>query len=166
MSSRGKLDLDPGVIASCREAASQIAGQVAAEIAGKTTVSVERTIARLLGVDGANELDAPLPNVLVDHVRDAGELGRGIAYWLGNALLAQSASSDDEPPSRPSRSPKRSIAASSTCSGCRGPSEEAIHARIAQECEQRVGRDRGAHERAARAARAPGRAARRRFATC
>jgi beta-lysine 5,6-aminomutase alpha subunit len=83
-----KLDLDPGVIASCRAAASQIAAQVADRIAGKTTVSVERTVARLLGVDGANELDAPLPNVLVDHVRDRGELGRGIAYWLGNALLA------------------------------------------------------------------------------
>ncbi len=84
---RSKLDLDPGVIASCRTAAEQIAGQVAAEIDGKTTVSVERTIARLLGVDGANELDAPLPNVLIDHVRDRGELGRGIAWWLGNALL-------------------------------------------------------------------------------
>src|SRR5580700_10404181 len=85
--SSSKLDLDPGVIASCREAASQIAAQVGEEIAGKTTVSVERTVARLLGVDGANELDAPLPNVLVDHVSDRGELGRGIAYWLGNAML-------------------------------------------------------------------------------
>ena len=47
-------------------------------------------------MDGANELDAPLPNVLVDHVADRGELGRGIAYWLGNALL------DDE-----SRSPQQ-----------------------------------------------------------
>jgi beta-lysine 5,6-aminomutase alpha subunit len=83
-----KLDLDPGVIAECRQAASAIAAQVAEEIAGKTTVSVERTITRLLGVDGANELEAPLPNVLVDHVRDQGELGKGIAYWLGNALLA------------------------------------------------------------------------------
>jgi beta-lysine 5,6-aminomutase alpha subunit len=83
-----KLDLDPGVIAECRQAASAIAAQVAEQIAGKTTVSVERTITRLLGVDGANELEAPLPNVLVDHVRDQGELGKGIAYWLGNALLA------------------------------------------------------------------------------
>jgi beta-lysine 5,6-aminomutase alpha subunit len=85
---QGKLDLDPGVIAECRQAASAIAAQVAEQIAGKTTVSVERTITRLLGVDGANELEAPLPNVLVDHVRDQGELGKGIAYWLGNALLA------------------------------------------------------------------------------
>src|SRR5271169_5164159 len=91
-----KLDLDPGVIADCRAAAAQIAGQVGAEIDGKTTASVERTVARLLGVDGANELDAPLPNVLVDHMGDRGELGRGIAYWLGNALL------DDD-----SRTPQR-----------------------------------------------------------
>jgi beta-lysine 5,6-aminomutase alpha subunit len=88
MSPQGKLDLDPGVIAACRQAAAQIASQVGETIAGKTTVSVERTLARLLGVDGANELEAPLPNVLVDHVRDHGELSRGIAYWIGNALLA------------------------------------------------------------------------------
>ena len=75
------------MIASCRDAATQIAGQVGEEIARKTTVSVERTVARLLGVDGVNELDAPLPNVLVDHVADRGELGKGIGYWLGNALL-------------------------------------------------------------------------------
>ena len=34
----GKLDLDPGVIASCRDAAGQIAGQIGEEIADKTTV--------------------------------------------------------------------------------------------------------------------------------
>jgi beta-lysine 5,6-aminomutase alpha subunit len=84
-----KLDLDPNVIDGCRQAASEIAAQVSERIAAKTTVSVERTVTRLLGVDGANDLDVPLPNVLVDHVRDRGELGRGIAYWLGNALIAQ-----------------------------------------------------------------------------
>jgi len=82
-----KLDLDPGVVAACRTAAAQIAAQVAEQIAGRTTVSVERSVTRLLGVDGANDLDAPLPNVLVDHVHDGGGLGRGVAYWLGNAML-------------------------------------------------------------------------------
>jgi beta-lysine 5,6-aminomutase alpha subunit len=126
-----KLDLDPGVIAACRTAASQIAGQVADEIAGKTTVSVERTVARLLGVDGANELEAPLPNVLVDHVRDRGELGRGIAYWLGNALL------DDE-----TRSPQQIAEAVDAgeldlCALPRAP-EDAISERVMRECEQRL----------------------------
>lgn len=82
-----KLDLDPGVVAACREAARKIAAQVAAEIEDRTTVSVERSVTRLLGVDGADDLGAPLPNVLVDHVHDRGGLGRGIGYWLGNAML-------------------------------------------------------------------------------
>jgi beta-lysine 5,6-aminomutase alpha subunit len=84
---RSKLDLDPGVVAACRQAARQIAEQVSEQIAGRTTVSVERSVTRLLGVDGADELDVPLPNVLVDHVHQRGDLGRGIAYWLGNAML-------------------------------------------------------------------------------
>jgi len=82
-----KLDLDPGVVAACREAATHIAAQVSEQIAGRTTVSVERSVTRLLGVDGANDLEAPLPNVLVDHVHDGGGLGRGIAFWIGNAML-------------------------------------------------------------------------------
>jgi beta-lysine 5,6-aminomutase alpha subunit len=85
--SSSKLDLDPGVVAACRAAARQIADGVAGRIAGHTTVSVERTVARMLGVDGANELGAPLPNVLVDQVHQDGGLGKGIAYWLGNAML-------------------------------------------------------------------------------
>ena len=91
-----KLDLDQGVIDACHAASSKIAAGVSEEIAGRTTVSVERTLARLLGVDGANELEAPLPNVLVDHVRDEHGLGRGIAYWLGNAMAADGARSPQQ----------------------------------------------------------------------
>jgi beta-lysine 5,6-aminomutase alpha subunit len=128
----GKLDLDPGVIASCRQAAAQIAAQVGEEIAHKTTVSVERTVARLLGVDGANELDAPLPNVLVDHVADRGELGRGIAYWLGNAML------DDE--SRTAQQIAQDVDAGKLelCALARAQ-DGAIRARITQACEERLG---------------------------
>jgi len=134
---RSKLDLDPGIIASCRAAAEQIAGQVATEIAGKTTVSVERTIARLLGVDGENALDAPLPNVLVDHVRDAGELSHGIAYWIGNALLADTDSDLDATPQSLAEAVDRGEL---DLIGLPRASDEAIHARIAHECQERVGR--------------------------
>ena len=82
-----KLSLDPGVIEACRQAARRITEDVAERIAGKTTVSVERSVTRLLGVDGADELEAPLPNVLVDHVHQRGQLDRGIAHWLGNAMI-------------------------------------------------------------------------------
>jgi beta-lysine 5,6-aminomutase alpha subunit len=84
---RSKLGIDPGVVAACRQAARQIADGVAERIAGKTTVSVERSVTRLLGIDGADELEVPLPNVLVDHVHERGGLDRGIARWLGNAIV-------------------------------------------------------------------------------
>jgi beta-lysine 5,6-aminomutase alpha subunit len=82
-----KLDLDVGLVEACREAARAIADRMAAETAGRTTLSVERSVARFLGVDGITELDVPLPNVLIEHVRDGGGLGRGIAHWLGNAMI-------------------------------------------------------------------------------
>jgi beta-lysine 5,6-aminomutase alpha subunit len=82
-----KLGLDVGLVESCRQAAAQIADRMTGEMAGKTTVSVERTVTRFLGVDGINALDIPLPNVLVDHVHGRDGLGRGVAYWLGNAML-------------------------------------------------------------------------------
>ena len=82
-----KLNLDPGLVAACRAAAAQIARQVSQEVAGQTTLSVERSVVRLLGVDGVDELDVPLPNVVVDHVHRRQELGAGIAFWLGNASL-------------------------------------------------------------------------------
>jgi beta-lysine 5,6-aminomutase alpha subunit len=82
-----KLALDHGLVESCRHAAARIAADVAEQTAGMTTVSIERTVARLFGVDGANDLGAPLPNVLVEHVRSHGGLGRGVAYWIANGIL-------------------------------------------------------------------------------
>ncbi len=128
---QGKLDLDPGVIASCRQAAAQIAAQVGEEISRKTTVSVERTVARLLGVDGVNELDAPLPNVLVDHVADRGELGRGIAYWLGNAML------EDETRSAQQIAEDVDAGKLELCALPRAQ-DGAIRAQITQACERRL----------------------------
>jgi len=130
MSAAAKLDLDQGVIADCEAAAKQIAGQVAGEIAGKTSVSVERTVTRLLGVDGANALDAPLPNVLVDHVRDAGGLGRGVAYWLGNALLHEQA------PDSVQRIAETVEAGELELCGLGCAEDEAIGERITAECER------------------------------
>jgi beta-lysine 5,6-aminomutase alpha subunit len=83
-----KLALDHGLVESCRAAAARIAADVAEQTAGMTTVSVERTVARLFGVDGASDLGAPLPNVLVEHVRSRNGLGRGVAFWIAAGLLA------------------------------------------------------------------------------
>jgi beta-lysine 5,6-aminomutase alpha subunit len=82
-----KLDLDPGLVAACRDAAARVARRVGEEIDGKTTVSIERAVARLLGVDGVDALDVPLPNVLVEHVRERCDLSRGLAHWIGLAMI-------------------------------------------------------------------------------
>jgi len=84
---RSKLGLDEAKVEECRQAARQIAAQVGERIAGSTSVSVERTITRLLGVDGIDDVEAPLPNRLVEQVQNAGELSEGISYWLGNAMV-------------------------------------------------------------------------------
>ncbi|MBZ2175109.1 lysine 5,6-aminomutase subunit alpha [Schnuerera sp. xch1] len=82
-----KLNLDSKLIDSSRDAAKKIADEVQNFIDKHTTTSIERTIARLLGVDGIDKIGKPLPNVLVDNVRRSGGLGRGIAFWIGNAIV-------------------------------------------------------------------------------
>ena len=81
-----KLNLDPKVIDSARTSAANIAKSMQEFIDQHTTVSTERTIVRLLGIDGVDDVDRPLPNVIVDAIKDAGGLPRGVSYWLGNAI--------------------------------------------------------------------------------
>lgn len=82
-----KLNVDFAKVAECREIAREIAATTQEFIDIHSTVTVERAIARLLGIDSVDEFDVPLPNVVVDHVVRDGETGRGVAYYLGNAML-------------------------------------------------------------------------------
>lgn len=82
-----KLNLDKNLINNARESARNIAEDVQKFIDLHTTVAVERTIARLLGVDGVNDVGTPLPNVVVDNIKSSGGLNMGAAYFLSNAVL-------------------------------------------------------------------------------
>ncbi len=82
-----KLNLDFSVVESARDSARKIAEDTQTFIDKHTTVSVERTIVRLLGVDGIDDLERPLPNVVVDNIKKGGGLAEGAAYWLGNAIV-------------------------------------------------------------------------------
>ncbi|MBQ1391718.1 MAG: lysine 5,6-aminomutase subunit alpha [Firmicutes bacterium] len=84
---KSKLNLDPKVVESARNHARNIAHDMQDFIDRHTTVSTERTILRLLGVDGVDDVETPLPNVVIDHIKDAGALPRGIGYWMGNAMI-------------------------------------------------------------------------------
>jgi beta-lysine 5,6-aminomutase alpha subunit len=82
-----KLNLNWDIVKEARIHAKNIAKDVQKFIDLHTTVSVERTVCRLLGIDGINDFDIPLPNVVVDHVKENGNLGLGICYYIGNAML-------------------------------------------------------------------------------
>ena len=81
------LVLDNEKVQKARQLAQAIAQKVQEDIYRHTTVSVERTVARLFGIDGTNHEDIPLANVVVDQVNRAGFLDRGIAYWIANAVV-------------------------------------------------------------------------------
>jgi beta-lysine 5,6-aminomutase alpha subunit len=84
---QSKLNLDKELIQRARSSAGSIAEDMQGFIDKHTTVTVERTIARLLGIDGIDDIEKPLPNVVVDHIKEGGGLSRGVSYWLGNAIV-------------------------------------------------------------------------------
>jgi len=82
-----KLNVDQKIVDRCRSAAISIADGIQKHIDENTTTSVERTVVRLFGIDGVDEQEIPLPNVVVDDVLENDKLGKGIAFWLGNAMI-------------------------------------------------------------------------------
>ncbi|MGB3366533.1 MAG: lysine 5,6-aminomutase subunit alpha [Acidaminobacteraceae bacterium] len=85
---KSKLNLDPELIAKARASAGNIADDVQEFIDQHTTVTVERTVLRLLGVDGVDEFEQPLPNIVMNSINDGGGFKEGAAYWMGNAMIA------------------------------------------------------------------------------
>lgn len=84
---KSKLNLDQNLIDKARNSARKIADDVQKFVDEHTTVSVERTILRLYGVDNVDEIGTPLPNVVVDSIKKAGGLSTGAAYYMANAVL-------------------------------------------------------------------------------
>ncbi len=82
-----KLNLDQKKVDAARAAARAIAQDIQIFVDQHTTVTVERAVIRLLGVDGINAEQIPLPNIIVDAVATAGRLSRGASFFLANAML-------------------------------------------------------------------------------
>lgn len=83
----GQLRLNLENVNKARNSAKNIAKDVQDFIDLHTTVSTERAILRLFGVDGEDAMENPIPNLVVNQISDAGELSKGVSYFLGNALL-------------------------------------------------------------------------------
>jgi beta-lysine 5,6-aminomutase alpha subunit len=82
-----KLGLNFELVAQARASAARVAADVQRFIDQHTTVTVERAVCRLLGIDGVNEMDVPMPNVLVDNLTENSLLPLGAAWVIGNAIL-------------------------------------------------------------------------------
>jgi len=84
---KSKLGLDFKQVGYARELASKIADSVQDFANDYTTVAVERTICRLLGIDGVDENQVPLPNVVVDELKGKGVLNQGALFYIANAMV-------------------------------------------------------------------------------
>lgn len=83
-----KLGLDFGKVAHARELAGSIARNVQDFVEKYTTVAVERTLCRLMGIDGVDPAGVPLPNVVVDSLKSKGLLQEGVLFYLANAMIS------------------------------------------------------------------------------
>ncbi|MDR1591634.1 MAG: lysine 5,6-aminomutase subunit alpha [Prevotellaceae bacterium] len=84
---KSKVGLNFDKVAHAKAVSKRIADDVQMFVENYTTVAVERTICRLLGVDGVNKNDVPLPNILVDSLKNSGALGDGVMFTVGNAMV-------------------------------------------------------------------------------
>ncbi len=90
-----KLGLDFTKVEKAKQVSKNIAENVQKFVDNYTTVAVERTLCRLMGIDGVDVDEVPLPNVLVDHLVDNGVLNEGVMFYLGNALVDTGLSSQE-----------------------------------------------------------------------
>ena len=81
------LDLDQKIIARAREAAADIADEMDRFIRRRSTVAVERTTLRLLGIDGVNPEEIPYPNMVVDRAAGQGLLVDGVTALIARAVV-------------------------------------------------------------------------------
>ena len=85
-----RLDLDRELTEEAFALADSIAAPIMRFAVGHTTVAIERTVARLFGVDGVDELGVPLPNVLVDALGP--DLPGGLALPLAQTCVERQVS--------------------------------------------------------------------------
>ena len=82
-----KLGLDFTKVEKARGYARAIAADVQSFVEQYTTVAVERTLCRLMGIDGVDANGVPLPNVIVDTLKDKGVLADGALFFIANAMI-------------------------------------------------------------------------------
>ena len=83
-----QIPLSRKQIGRLKQVAEEVADQVQKFISNHSSVSVERTVLRLYGVDGVDSDNIPLPNGLVEILREKGGLKSGVSRYFAAAMLA------------------------------------------------------------------------------
>ena len=105
-----KLQLDPEKVLVARELAA-LAGQPVVEMAqAHTTVSIERAVLRMAGLQGADVEGIPWVNRLTESVSDHVGLDRGVALPVWDALACAAARRHRD---------RRPVAHAGSACGCR-----------------------------------------------
>ena len=89
----GRLQVDGDVVSECRLLARDIAAPIVGIARSHTTTSIERACLRLVGVDGVEGEGTeavPIPNRVVDEVRNAIGLERGVLVPFFHAVKSHS----------------------------------------------------------------------------
>lgn len=82
------IPLDQKQVKRLKQLAKQIADQIQQHIDRHSTTSVERALLRLYGVDGVDREGMPLPNRLVEIIRQQQGLAEGVTRPFAAALIA------------------------------------------------------------------------------
>lgn len=88
-----ELRIDPAAIGEARRLARAITAPIGAFIDAHSTVAVERSVLRLLGVDGVGRDDIPVPNLVLERL--GARVRSGVARALG-ALVAETGRTPDD----------------------------------------------------------------------
>ncbi|MBV9647047.1 MAG: lysine 5,6-aminomutase subunit alpha [Candidatus Eremiobacteraeota bacterium] len=80
-----EVRIEPGVVEKARSLAASIVLPISEFIAAHSTVSVERAVLRLLGVDGVANDEIPMPNAALDALTAEQRAG-GVARWIARGI--------------------------------------------------------------------------------
>ena len=83
-----QIPLNPDQVDRLKEMAKEIADQIQNFVSKHSSVSVERTVLRLYGVDGVNSNNIPIPNRLIDILQEKDNLKSGVSRHFAAAMLA------------------------------------------------------------------------------
>jgi len=82
-----KLTINQKQISRARAAAYRVTNDLKWLLDQYSSVTIERTVLRLFGIDGATNDGTPYPNVIVDLIKEHQMLDLGAAYHLCNAMV-------------------------------------------------------------------------------